>query len=44
MWRELFEIISVDFDITGQLLNIYSAIPKNLRKNGYTTRQCISSL
>jgi len=44
MWRKLFEITSVDFDVTGQLLIIYSAISKILRKNVYTMRQCISSL
>jgi len=34
----------VDFDATGQLLIIYSAFVKYLRKNGNTMKQCISSL
>ena len=37
-------IISVDSDATGQLLIIYSAFGKYLRKNGNTMKQCISSL
>jgi phosphatidate phosphatase PAH1 len=32
MQRKLLETISVDFDATGQLLIIYSAIVKYLRK------------
>jgi hypothetical protein len=36
---KLLGIISVDFDATGQLLIIYSAFIKYLRKNGNTTRQ-----
>jgi hypothetical protein len=34
----------VDFDVTGQLLIIYSAFVKYLRKDGNTMRQCISYL
>jgi hypothetical protein len=30
----------VDLDVTGQLLIIYSAFIKSLRKNGNTMRQC----
>jgi len=37
-------IISVDFDTTSQLLIIYCAFIKYLRKNGDTMRQCISCL
>ena len=33
---------SVDFNVTGQLLIIYSAFVKYLRKNGNKRRQCIS--
>ena len=36
--------IGVDFDATGQLLMIYSAFVKFLRKNGNTLKQCISYL
>jgi hypothetical protein len=32
MQRKLLRIISVDFDVTGQLLIIYSAFDKYLRK------------
>jgi len=32
---------SVDFNVTGQLLFIYSAFVKYLRKNGNKRRQCI---
>jgi len=32
MQRKLLEIISVDCDVTGQLLIIYSALVKYLRK------------
>jgi len=42
--EEIVGIISVDFDATGQLLIIYSASVKYLRRNGNTTKQCISSL
>ena len=36
---KLLGIISVDFDVTGQLLIIYSAFIRYLRKNGNTMRQ-----
>jgi len=39
MQRKLLVIISVDFDVTGQLLIIYSA-----RKSGNAVMQCISYL
>jgi hypothetical protein len=42
--EEIIGIISVDFDVTGQLLIIYSAFVKYLRKNGNTMRQCLSYL
>jgi hypothetical protein len=32
MWKDLSEIISVDFNITGKLLIIYSGVPKKKRK------------
>ena len=35
------EVIRVDFDATGQLLIIYFAFVKYLRKNGNTAKQCI---
>jgi hypothetical protein len=44
MQRKLLGIISVDFDITDQLLIIYSAFVKYLRKNGNKMRQSISYL
>jgi len=44
MQRKLLEIISVDFDATSQLLIMYSASVKYLRKNGNTTKQCIRYL
>jgi len=44
MQKKLLGIISVNFDAAGQLLIIYSAFVKYLRKNGSTTKQCISSL
>jgi len=34
-------IIDVNFDAAGQLLIMYSAFVKYLRKNGNTTKQCI---
>jgi hypothetical protein len=40
--RELFGIISVDFDATRQLLIIYSAFVKYFRKNWNTMKQGIS--
>jgi hypothetical protein len=44
MQRKLLGIISVDFDVAGQLLIIYSAFVKYLRKNGNTMRHRISYL
>ena len=44
MQRKLLGIINVDFDTTSQLLTIYSAFVKYLRKNWNTTKQYISSL
>jgi len=44
MQRKLLAIINVDFDATGQLLIIYSAFFKHLRKNGITMKQCIRYL
>jgi hypothetical protein len=41
--RKLLGIINADFNTTGQLLIIYSAFGKYLRKNGNTKKQCISS-
>ena len=43
MQRKLLAIINVDFD-AGQLLIIYSAFVKYMRKIGNTMNQCISSL
>jgi len=40
---KLLGIIKVDFDATDQLLIIYSAFVKYLRRNGNTVKQCISS-
>jgi len=42
--EEIIGIINVDFDATGQLMIIYSAFVKYLRKNGNTMKQCINSL
>ena len=42
-WK-LFGIVSVGFDATGQLLIIYSAFIKYLRKKWNTMKQCISYL
>ena len=37
--------ISVDFYATGQLMIIYSTFIKYLKKkNGYTMKQCVTSL
>ena len=44
MQRKLLGIMTVDFDATGQLLIIYSAFVKYLKKNGNTMKQGISSL
>ena len=43
MQRKFLGNINVDFDITGQLLIIYSAFVKHYRKNGNTMRQGITS-
>ena len=42
MQRKLLGIISVDFDATIQLLIMYSAFVKYLRKNENTMKQHIS--
>jgi len=42
--EEIMGIINVDSDAIGQLLITYSVFVKDLRKNGNTMRQCISSL
>ena len=42
MQKKLLVIISVDFNITDQILIIYSAFVKYLRKNGNKTKQCIN--
>jgi len=44
MQRKLLGIICVDLEATGQLLIIYCAFVRYLRRNGNTTKQCISSL
>jgi len=44
MKRKLLAITSGDFEPTGQLVIIYSAFIKYLRKNGNTVKQCISYL
>jgi len=44
MQRKLLRIINMDFDATGQLLIIYYASVKYLRRNGNPSKQCISSL
>jgi hypothetical protein len=44
MQMKLMGIISVDFDIAGQLLVILSEIVKYLIKNGNTVRQCVGHL
>jgi len=44
MQRKLLRIINVDFDATGELLIIYTAFVKYLRKYGNTEEQCIRSL
>jgi len=40
--RKLLGIVSVDLHATGQLLIIYSAFVKHVRKNGKTMKHCIS--
>jgi len=42
--EEVIGIINVDSDATGQLLIVYSAFVKYLRKNMNTMKQCISCL
>ena len=42
--EEIIGIINLDFDATCQLLIIYSAFVKYLRKSGNTVKQCISFL
>ena len=44
MSSKLLGIISAYFDAKGQLLIIYSASVKHLRRNGNIMKQCISSL
>jgi len=39
---KLLGIINVDFEAIGQLLIIYCALIKCLRKNGNTMKQCIT--
>jgi hypothetical protein len=41
--EEIIGIISVDFDAIVRLLIVCSAFDKNMRKNGNTMQQCISS-
>jgi hypothetical protein len=41
MQRKLLGIFCVDFDTTGELLIIYSAFVKYLRKNG-NTKMCLN--
>jgi len=44
MQKKLLGIINVDFDAKDQLLIIYCAFVKYLKKNGNTMKQCISCL
>jgi hypothetical protein len=44
MQRKSLGIIGVDFVVLGQLLIIYSAFVKYLRKNGNIMKQCIGYL
>ena len=44
MQRKLLGFINVDLDATGQLLIMYSAFAKYLRKDGNKRKQCITSL
>jgi len=44
MLKNPLGIINVECDIAGQLLIIYSAFLKYLRKNGNTLKQCIVCL
>jgi len=42
--RKLLGLIDVDFDATGQLLIVYFAFVKYLRKNENTMKHCMSCL
>jgi len=42
--EEILGVVSVDFEATGQPLITYSLFVKYLRKNGNTTKHCVSSL
>jgi len=44
MQRKLLGIINVDFDATGQVLIMYSALVKYVRKKWNIMKQCISTL
>jgi len=44
MLKKLEEVISVDFDVTGQLLIKYYAFVKYLGEEANKMRQCISYL
>jgi hypothetical protein len=44
MQRKLLGIFGVDFDVTGQLLIIYSAFVKYLGENGNAMKQYIRNL
>jgi hypothetical protein len=44
MQRKSMGVIDVDFNATGQILIIYSALVKYLRKYEKTMKQCISYL
>jgi len=44
MWRKFLGVISVDFDVTGTLLVLYSTFVKYLRKNLNKMGQFISYL
>jgi hypothetical protein len=44
MQKKSVGITSVKFDVMGQLLTIYSAFNKYLKKKGSKMRQCISCL
>ena len=43
MWRKLLGIISVDFNAKGELLIIYSAVIKYLKKMGIKRRSVSSA-
>jgi len=44
MQMKLLGIVNVDFNATDELLIIYTAFVKYLRKNGNTMKQCIYRL